>query len=53
MDEGDAALDIVNAKKMVRFIETEKKNVQFIIITLNAEVSSHANIAVGVTTDVS
>lgn len=51
MDEGDAALDIVNAKKLARFITTEKKNVQFIMISLNNEVSSYADTVVGVTTE--
>jgi len=53
MDEGDAALDKANIKKLINYIRSQMKNMQAIMITLNTNLSSHANILIGVTTQVS
>lgn len=53
MDEGDAALDNVNINKLIRFIRSETNNMQIIVITLNKRMASHADILIGVTTQVS
>lgn len=53
MDEGDAALDNANIKKLINFIRSQMNNAQIIVITLNKNLSSHANNLIGVTTQVS
>ncbi|XP_029158281.1 structural maintenance of chromosomes protein 1A-like isoform X2 [Nylanderia fulva] len=51
MDEGDAALDRVNVEKLVCFVGTEKNKIPFIMVTLNDNISSSADVAIGVTTN--
>ncbi|XP_025265125.1 structural maintenance of chromosomes protein 1A [Camponotus floridanus] len=50
MDEADAALDKSNIKKLVNYMRSQMKNMQAIAITLNTNLSFHANILIGVTT---
>lgn len=53
MDEGDAALDNANIKKLINFIRSQINNMQIIAITLNKNLSSYANMLIGVTIQVS
>ncbi|XP_028048496.1 structural maintenance of chromosomes protein 1A [Monomorium pharaonis] len=49
MDEGDAALDKINIKNVIRFIQSQVNTMQFITISLHKEMFSNANALIGVT----
>lgn len=53
MDEGDTALDKINIKNVIHFIQSRINVIQFITISLHKELYSNADMLVGVTIQVS
>ncbi|KOX74956.1 Structural maintenance of chromosomes protein 1A [Melipona quadrifasciata] len=51
LDEIDAALDTVNIKNVVQFICSKKEEMQFIIVSLNQQLYSHADALIGICSD--
>ncbi|KAF3420482.1 hypothetical protein E2986_06121 [Frieseomelitta varia] len=51
LDEIDAALDTINIKNVVQFICSKKEEMQFIIVSLNQQLYSHADALIGVCSD--
>lgn len=53
MDEGDAALDKMNIKNVIRFIRSQVNTMQCITISLHKQLYCNADALVGVTIQVS
>ncbi|RLU19349.1 hypothetical protein DMN91_007906 [Ooceraea biroi] len=51
MDESDAALDKRNIKNIVRYIKSQAKTMQFIIITFQEMLQINADAIIGITTE--
>ena len=53
LDEIDAALDTINIRNVVQYICSKKEEMQFIIVSLNQQLYSHADALIGICSDVS